>query len=99
MALRPLQAGKEPLGQFDGYDADHLTILGGEVGTFTAVPYVFPPGASGDQAAYDVFDGYSATNWRPAVTIGLTNGVRPLFLVDEGILGYGTMFGSTMNGW
>ncbi len=65
-----------------------------------------------DQAAYDVFDGYvntasytGATLRRPAVT-RLFNGLsgmptvtsRPLMLSDEGITGYGTLFGSVVGG-
>lgn len=100
MALRPLQAGKEPLGQFDGYDADFLTIRGGEIGTFTNVPYAFPPGASVDHATFDVFDGYSGypANTRTVVTHTLTTGDRPLFLLDEGTVGYGMLVGVLVGG-
>jgi len=99
MALKPLQAGKDPLGQFDGYDSDFLTITGGEVGTLIGIPYVYPVGSTGDKAAYDVFDGYTGiTNTRPAVTRNLTSGDRPLYLLDEGTAGYGTMFGVALGG-
>lgn len=98
MALKPLQAGKEPLGQFDGYDGDYLTITGGEVGTLIGIPYTYPAGASGDQAANDVFDGYTGVATRPAVTRNLTSGDRPLYLLDEGTVGYGTMFGVSIGG-
>ena len=67
-----------------------------------------------DQAAYDVFDGYvntssytGATLRRPAVTrlfsatgaSGMPSQTsRPLMLSDEGITGYGTLFGSVVGG-
>src|SRR5208283_2060849 len=111
MSLKLLQPGLQPLGQFDGLDSDVLTLKGGEVVSFASVttngqPGVTTPGL--DQAAYDVFDGYvnqSGTLKRPAVT-RLFNGAtgmptvtsRPLMLSDEGILGYGTLFGSVVGG-
>ena len=66
-----------------------------------------------DQAAYDVFDGYvneSGTFKRPAVTrlwdgthlpsngVLSSLGGRPLMLSDEGITGYGTLFGTVVGG-
>jgi len=102
MALKLLQSGIEPLGQFDGYDADYLTITGGEIGRFVNVPYALQPGTSTDKAAYDVFDGYSPTPFtRPAIsrTLNATASTyRPLFLLDEGTIGYGTMFGTVVGG-
>ncbi|MFZ4795934.1 MAG: hypothetical protein ACOYMA_00475 [Bacteroidia bacterium] len=103
MALKLKQAGIQPLGQFDGYDENYLTIKGGEVGRWVAVPYTYP--GSLDKAASDVFDGYSGTpvHYRPAVSRALesTGGsstYRPLFLLDEGTVGYGTMFGTVVGG-
>ena len=117
MALKLLQPGIQPLGQFDGLDSDVLTMKGGEVVSFTSVttngqPGVTTPGL--DQGAYDVFDGYvneSGTLKRPAVTrrwdgvflpatgvYSSTLGGRPLMLSDEGILGYGTLFGAVVGG-
>ena len=98
MALKPLQAGKDPLGQFDGYDGDFLTILGGEIGSLLGIPYVYPASATSDKAAYDVYDGYTAYTTRPVVTRTLTSGMRPLYLLDEGTVGYGTMFGIALGG-
>lgn len=103
MALKLKQPGIQPLGQFDGYDSDYLTILGGEVGRWIAVPYVYPSTAGSDHAAADVFDGYSGAplHFRPAVTRTLTataSTYRPLFLLDEGTVGYGTMLGSIVGG-
>lgn len=97
MALKLLQPGVQPLGQFDGYDGDYLTILGGEVGTLRAVGLT-----DGDHAAKDAdgSDGYvgTSTKVRPAVTKTLVSGNRPLFLLDEGTSGYGTLFGSVLGG-
>jgi hypothetical protein len=91
MALELVQSGREPLGQFDGHDDIYLTVLGGEVGTITGVTI------ADDSASSDVDDGYVGTT-RPVITTNLTSGDRPLGLVDEGISGYGTMFGSVLGG-
>ncbi len=102
MALILLQAGREPIGQFDGYDADYLTITGGEIGRLVGVPFTLPPGASADRATADVFDGYiPATVTRPVVSRTLpatASTYRPLYLLDEGTVGYGTMFGTVVGG-
>ena len=110
MSLKLLQPGIQPLGQFDGLDTDVLTLKGGEVVSFAQVTTAGQPGVttSGlDQAAYDVFDGYinvGGTFKRPAVsrkfdgTTTLTNATRPLMLSDEGITGYGTLFGAVVGG-
>jgi len=98
MALKPLQA-IYPLGQFDGYDSDTRTVgalLGGEVATL--VNYAFSGTTAGtDQAAADAdgSDGYVGTTikYRPIATKALPDGARPVFLLDEGCAGYGTLFG------
>lgn len=92
--MRPLQATL-PLGQFDGQDGELTDFLGGEVAALT---YTSITGADLDAA--DVKDGYSGstTKVRPVVTHTLVSGMRPLFLADEGILGYGTLFGSVVGG-
>ena len=93
MALKLLQAGIQPLGQFDALDAQTTTCLGGEVAGFTYVSTA----AGTDSAAQDVFDGYVAqVNTRPAATTTLVGGMRPLFLVDEGTTNYGTLFGEVV---
>jgi|HubBroStandDraft_5_1064220.scaffolds.fasta_scaffold18640_1 hypothetical protein len=117
MALKLLQPGIQPLGQFDGLDVDVLTLKGGEVVSFgqtvtAGQPGVTTPGL--DHAAYDVFDGYvneGGLFYRPVVTrlwdgthlpttgnYAATVGGRPLMLSDEGILGYGTLFGAVVGG-
>ena len=94
MALKLLQSGIQPLGQFDALDAQATSCLGGEVASFTYVSIV----AGTDNAAADV-DGYlAAANTRAAATTTLAPGARPLFLVDEGTSGYGTLFGEVVGG-
>lgn len=103
MALKPLQA-IYPLGQFDGYDTETQVIgglLGGEVGTL--VNYAFSGTTAGtDQAAADAdgSDGYVGTTekYRPIATRNLPDGARPVFLIDEGAAGYGTLFGELIGG-
>ena len=95
MALKILNPGAVPLGSFDGYDADYLTLKGGEVVTFTSVLLT-----GTDGAAKDAFDGYvrnSALTYRAAVTKAIGSG-KPLMLADEGVVGYGTLFGSVVGG-
>jgi hypothetical protein len=95
MALKLLQSGIQPLGQFDGLDAEYTTLLGGEVVTFT---YLSITSWNPDQAASDIDDGYvgTTTKRRPAVTKTLVSGNRPLFLCDEGTTDYGTLFGEVV---
>ena len=104
--------GLNPLGQFDGLDTDVLTIKGGEVVSFAQVTTSGQPGvttAGLDQAAYDAFDGYvneGGTNKRPAVsrlwggasTLPASGLAFPLMLSDDGISGYGTLFGTVVGG-
>jgi len=107
MALKLKEAGREPIGQFDGYDNNYLTLLGGEIGRWGAVPYTFP--GSVDKASFDSFDGYcnnadqAPGQWRVAITSNLGTLVRgfswrPLFLLDEGTSGYGVMLGTVVGG-
>jgi hypothetical protein len=123
MSLKLLQPGTQPLGQFDGVDAETLLFKGGEVCSFASTVTNSQPGvttAGLDQAAYDVFDGYvnvSGTFKRPAVsrnwnaasagnyvypqaggTIVGTVRAGAFFLSDDGITGYGTLFGAVVGG-
>ncbi len=97
MALRLQQPGIQPLGQYDGYDAETLNVLGGEVGTLVGLLV-----GGTDRAARDAdgSDGYvgTTTKYRPAVTRTLASGSRPLFLIDDGTLHYGTLFGAVVGG-
>lgn len=86
MSLKPLQATM-PLGQFDGLDSELTSLVGGEVVTFGQVV------ATADLGAADV-DGYLNPNLRTVVQLATTDSVRPLMLADEGVTGYGTLFGS-----
>lgn len=94
MALKLLQPGVQPLGQFDGLDTEVLTLMGGEVVTFKSVLAT----AATDKAAYDVFDGYVNSLKRTVVTRNVATTARPLMLADDGITGYGTLFGSVVGG-
>lgn len=98
MALKLVNQAGNPLGQFDGLDGDgsttgFLSLKGGEVVTFASNVV-----ATSDKAAYDSFDGYAPPNLRPVVTRVLASGSRPLMLADDGISGYGTLFGSVVGG-
>jgi hypothetical protein len=94
MALKLLQPGVQLLGQFDGLDTEASTLYGGEVVTFTAVLAT----SATDKAAFDVFDGYVNSLKRVVVTRNVATTARPLMLADEGISGYGTLFGSVVGG-
>jgi hypothetical protein len=98
MALKLVNQAGNPLGQFDGLDGNgsttgFLSLKGGEVVTFGST--VVPPG---DKAAKDAFDGYVQPNLRPVVTRVIAATSRPLMLADDGISGYGTLFGSVVGG-
>lgn len=96
MALKLLQPSGQPLGQFDGLDSEFLTLKGGEVVTFSSVAVT----SGTDYAAADAFDGYltAVPNRRTVVTKTLTSASRPLMLADDGIAGYGTLFGTVVGG-
>jgi len=94
MALKLLQPGIQPLGQFDYDDAD-AALLGGEIGTLTALTRT---NTTAEQAAADVLDGYTniTDHLRAGITRALADGDRPLWLLDEGAAGYGTLFGEVI---
>lgn len=96
MALNILQPGIQPIGQFDVLDGYLDSILGGEVGTLYEASRV---NTASEKAAGDVLDGY--TNVSAVTRAAVANRVnvstqRPLFLLDEGKLGYGTLFGQVI---
>lgn len=96
MALFPANPGLYPLGLFDVSDAVALSaITGGEVGTLTSRDRV---NSASEKAAQDVLDGYTyaTPGTRPALTLATTNAQFPLYLLDEGTSGYGTMFGQVI---
>ena len=100
MALYIYQPGIQPLGQFDaldGYlDGTYDTILGGEVGTVFAASRTV---SASEKAAKDALDGY--TNVTDLQRVAVANSIesanaRPLWLLDEGTVGYGTLFGQVI---
>lgn len=96
MALKLVNQAGNALGQFDGKDDEVLDLKGGEVVTFVSVDV-----DSSDKAAKDAFDGYtnpSGTAKRVYVTSTLADDSRPLMLADDGIAGYGTLFGTVVGG-
>ncbi len=97
MALKLLQPGLFPLGQFDVLDG--TTVLGGEVVGLKSILNT----VATDLAAADSYDGYVHTEKRSVVTKALTNNptdgyTRPLMLADDGVAGYGTLLGSVVGG-
>lgn len=96
MALKLVNQAGNALGQFDGKDDEVLTLKGGEVVTFGSVALT-----AGDKSAADSLDGYvnpSGTAKRPFVTKTLVSTSRPLMLADDGVSGYGTLFGTVVGG-
>lgn len=104
MTLRILQPGINPLGQFDGLDAQATAVNGGEVATLTGVAVTGTDLAAKDADGSDGYAGIPPSHVRPAVTVTLADGDRPLFLVDDGSAGtldargYGTLFGRIVGG-
>ncbi len=98
MALRIFNNTGNPVGQFDGYDTEVTTFKGGEVCTLVGVAI------GNDKSAADVeFDGDGyvlapSQVKRPVVTKVIGNLSSPLFLADDGISKYGTLFGSVVGG-
>jgi len=95
MALKILQPGIEPAGQFDIEDAS-AGILGGEIGTVTALSRA---NTLTERSTADVKSGYTNNieQKRMGVTTNIKeNGLRPLWLLDDGTRGYGTLFGQTI---
>lgn len=94
MALKLLQTSGNPLGQFDVLDTELSAFKGGEVCTFSSVLT-----SGSDLAAADAFDGYiSVGPRRVVVTKTVSATTRPLMLADEGVAGYGTLFGTVVGG-
>jgi hypothetical protein len=97
MALKLLQPGLRPMGQFDLEDDDQNSVLGGEFGIFEAL-----------QTSTDAYASDSAVvGPQSQVTIGDAelshgSGIAPIGgLIDEGTSGangYGTLFGSVIGG-
>tara|TARA_B100000579_G_C22821776_1_gene851029 strand:+ start:1080 stop:1832 length:753 start_codon:yes stop_codon:yes gene_type:complete len=92
MALKILQPGLRPIGQFS-WDTDdaYTNLSGGEIGQLAVV------GGSDQRTAADV--GSESPNVEMSLasgTIGTASAeapVGPIYICDEGIKGYGTQFG------
>jgi hypothetical protein len=104
MALYILQPGIQPLGQFDFLDGDLASVVGGMIGVWGAVSRT----STADLAAFDAKDGYASSSvsessnaaTRPVLQIadgGAGDNSKEMFLLDDGIAGYGTLFGSTIS--
>jgi hypothetical protein len=94
MALSLLQPGIEPVGQLDLMDG--YAIRGGEIGTAWRASRT---NTAAERAAFDARQGVTnATDNRRLVVIPYLdqNGRRPLWLLDDGSAGYGTLFGQTI---
>lgn len=93
MALVLLNPGVQPLGQFDGYAPLINTVKGGEVLTFGSVPATFQGGPADDA------DGYLASGNRVVLQLAAGSAASgPFMLCDDGLLHYGTLFGSVVGG-
>jgi hypothetical protein len=98
MALKTYQPGLYPMGQFDLLDGYYSLVKGGEIGTFFAASRT---NSTSEKAARDARDGYTnATDVKRAAIAPRVNATtaRPLFLLDEGTTGYGTLFGQVIGG-
>ena len=91
-----VQSSGNPIGQLDGDDSCYLTVKGGEVASVKFVPLA-SAGGTDKEAGNQIEDGYIGTS-RPVVTTNLVANMRPLGLTDDGIYGYGTLFGSLIGG-
>lgn len=95
MSLRPLFSWeRQGVGVFDGYDNEVNTFKGGEVVTLRGVPL----GTDLAAADADGSDGYvlGPPQVRTVATKALLAGSKPLYLADEGMKGYGTLFGTVV---
>lgn len=100
MALKLLHTSGTPLGEYDALDTDLTAgFLGGEVVTFTSTLL-----NSGDKSAADSADGYvnptgsGAVNRRVVLSKTAGAPAGPFMLVDDGLSGYGVLFGVVTGG-
>lgn len=104
MALYILQPGLNPLGQFDFDDTDLPNVLGGELGVFGEASRT---NTASEKSAADVKDGYIADGvdsgdlTATRAVLKLADGstgddAKAFYLLDDGKLGYGTLFGSVI---
>ncbi len=99
MALKLLNPGINPLGQFDALDADIADVKGGEVLQFGTVDFNTVDSFV-DSSAYDSNDGYvlDTTPQRPVLRLAYDGYSAPVMLADDGVAGYGTLFGTVVGG-
>jgi hypothetical protein len=103
MALFILQAGLQPLGDFDVLDTDQASIFGGEVMTLDEASRTI---TSSEKAAADVLDGYianeidvgtpTATRVQARLADTSTESRKLFYLSDDGTTSYGTLFGEVI---
>lgn len=97
MALLP-RYGLNPVGMFDLLDTALSTLKGGEVMILTSTLAV---NSSTEAAAQDVLDGYmydntAPKNNRPVATFASSATSYPLYLSDDGLANYGSLFGQVI---
>lgn len=103
MALYILQPGVQPLGQFDFDDTDLPNVVGGDLATLDRTSA--RTNTSSEKHAADA-DGYSAdlidvgtpTGYRTLFRLAdsATETAKPMYLIDDGKTGYGTLFGQVI---
>lgn len=93
MALQLRHPGIEPLGEFDLLDSEATSIVGGEIGTFDGTLRDSAGGT--DLHAFDA-DGYVEGTFPNRTVIRRANDTDagPFLILDDGIRGYGTFFGT-----
>jgi hypothetical protein len=97
MALVLLIPGVQPIGVFDGYTGETLNFKGGEIATWAAMPFPALGAQDVDNDGYVLPTGLGKEV--PGVSRALlTASSKPLFLTDDGILNYGTLFGLVVGG-
>ena len=93
MALYPVQAAF-PAGQFDLVDGYMASVTGGQLGTLYAVTRA---NTALEKSSADTKDGYTNAMLRVGIAPSIVSTTqRPLWLLDDGILNYGTLFGSVI---
>lgn len=96
MALFLLQAGVQPIGEFDVLNTDAAAILGGELMTLDVAAKT---NSASESAAYDVMDAYVGANQRVVARIADgSDDSKIMYLADEGTKFYGVMFGTIVGG-
>ena len=87
-----------PFGQFDGYTGETLNYKGGEIATLVQMAWPAPGAQDVDDDGYVNSVSGKAVPAVSRANLGTTGGFRPLFLTDDGIQYYGTLFGAVVGG-